>query len=312
MLLAALLIAAPSARGALPPTASGEQKPQMFASPAWQSLQLRASALPRSVGLGTGPGRRPRSLAFMAAARAHRQDVLVTFTAHRGCYVAPPLLAQPRLPRAGRRGPTARRSAGSTTGSPWVRTYSAWNEVNHISQPTFRQPAARRPLLPRCCAARAAGAASASWPPTCSTPRTCARYVRSFLRQRPGAPAAVGTAQLPGRQPPHVGGHARRCSASSRAAVWLTETGGVVKFGNSRQFRYSESRAARRTRWMFRLAGRYDTRRRGLRSSDHAALRLPAGSAQPPGAHFDAGLVSPDGTPRRAYSVVAEHARSHR
>jgi hypothetical protein len=33
---------------------------------------------------------------------------------------------------------------------------------------------------------------------------------------------------------------------------------------------------------------------------------------EPPGAHFDAGLVNPDGTPRRAYSVVAEHARSHR
>ena len=23
---------------------------------------------------------------------------------------------------------------------PWVRTYSAWNEVNHVSQPTFGRP----------------------------------------------------------------------------------------------------------------------------------------------------------------------------
>jgi hypothetical protein len=90
--------------------------------------------------------------------------------------------------------------------------------------------------------------------------------------------------------------------------VWLTETGGIVKFGESRQFRYSESRAANRTRWMFRLADRYERRRRGLRSRI-TRLFVYCWFGEPPGAHFDAGLVNPDGTPRRAYSVVAEHAR---
>ena len=50
-------------------------------------------------------------------------------------------------------------------------------------------------------------------------------------------------------------------------AVWMTETGGMVKFGNGPQFAYSEVRAANRTRWMFRLANRYDTRRSGMRST---------------------------------------------
>ena len=38
------------------------------------------------------------------------------------------------------------------------------------------------------------------------------------------------------------------CSRSFPGEVWLTETNGIVKFGNTTQFRYSESRAARRTR----------------------------------------------------------------
>jgi len=31
-----------------------------------------------------------------------------------------------------------------------------------------------------------------------------------------------------------------------------------------------------------------------------------------PGARFDAGLVNPDGTPRKAYSVFAANSRAHR
>jgi hypothetical protein len=60
---------------------------------------------------------------------------------------------------------------------------------------------------------------------------------------------------------------------------------------------------------MFRLAGRYDERRRGLRSR---ITRLYAYRwfGEPPGAHFDAGLVDPDGSPRRAYSVFRRYARA--
>ena len=93
--------------------------------------------------------------------------------------------------------------------------------------------------------------------------------------------------------------------------VWLTETNGIVKFGNSRQFRYSESRAARRTRWMFRLADRYDTTRRGTRSRI-TRLFVYQWFGAPRGARFDAGLVDPDGTPRAAYFVVRRHAGSRR
>jgi len=46
--------------------------------------------------------------------------------------------------------------------------------------------------------------------------------------------------------------------------VWLTETGGIVKLASS--FKRSPARAAARTKDLFRLVGRYDTHRRGMRS----------------------------------------------
>ena len=91
--------------------------------------------------------------------------------------------------------------------------------------------------------------------------------------------------------------------------VWLTETGGIVKLLPS--FAHSESRAAARTKGLFRLVGDFDTRRRGMRSRITRLFVYSFYGAEP-GARFDAGLVNPDGTPRKAFSVFARNARTHR
>jgi hypothetical protein len=91
--------------------------------------------------------------------------------------------------------------------------------------------------------------------------------------------------------------------------VWLTETGGIVQFLPS--FRYSPSRAAKRTSWMFTLANRYDSHRRGLRSRI-TRLYVYKWFGEPRSARFDAGLVDGSGRPRSAYRTFARHARSHR
>jgi hypothetical protein len=303
--LVALLAAAPAAgRYGL---GVGEQKPEMFASPAWQSLGLqRVRYLVPWDWQRTGA--QAEVAAFMTTARAHRQDVLVTFTARNGCYDGRRYSRAPVC-----RAPSARAYRAAVRAFddayPWVRTYSAWNEVNHVSQPTFRSPrlAVRYYAVLRREARRRHFRVMAADVLDTSNLRA---YLRAFLRRAPGDPRLWG---LHNYQDVN-----RRTSADTRAMlrlvpgrVWLTETGGIVKFGESRHFRYSESRAASRTRWMFRLADRYDTRRRGLRSTI-ARLFVYRWYGEPPGAHFDAGLVNPDGTPRRAYSVVAEHARSHR
>jgi hypothetical protein len=279
----------------------------MFSTPAWQHLGLkRVRHLVAWDWARTG--QQAEVAAFMTAARARRQDVLVTFTAHRGCFDGR-RYARTRACRA----PTARayRTAVRAFDDryPWVRTYSAWNEVNHVSQPTFGRPrlavryyrVLRRESRRRHFRVLAADVLDTS---------NMRGYLRSFLRRVRGRPRLWGLHNYPDVN--------RRTSADTRAMlatvpgeVWLTETSGIVKFGNSRQFRYSESRAARRTRWMFRLVGRYRSRRRGLRSRITRVFVYDWFGA-PRGARFDAGLVGPDGTPRAAYFVVAARARGHR
>jgi len=91
--------------------------------------------------------------------------------------------------------------------------------------------------------------------------------------------------------------------------VWLTETGGIVKLASS--FKRSPARAAARTKDLFRLVGRSDTHRRGMRSKI-TRLFVYSFYGADPSARFDAGLVNPDGTPREAFSIFAKNARKHR
>jgi hypothetical protein len=88
--------------------------------------------------------------------------------------------------------------------------------------------------------------------------------------------------------------------------VWLTETGGIVQLLPN--FKRSLSRAAARTKGMFRLAHKYDKRRRGMRSKI-TRLYVYSWFGEPPTARFDAGLMNADGSPRKALSIFRKNAR---
>jgi hypothetical protein len=284
-----------------------EQNPAMFAEPSWQDLHLKRARYVVAWDWNT-TGQQRRVAAFMDAARANRQTVLVTFSAHLGCFDGR-RYSRARVCRAPSARAYRRAFRAFDDQYPWVRTYSAWNEVNHISQPTFRRPrlAVRyyRVLLRE--SRRRRFRAMAADVLDTSNMR---RYLRAFLRRTPGRPRLWG---LHNYQDVN-----RRTSADTRAmlrivrgAVWLTETGGIVKFGDSPQFAYSLQRAANRTRWMFHLANRYDTRRRGMRSKI-TRLFVYEWFGRARGARLDAGLVNPDGSPRPAFSVFRRYARRHR
>jgi hypothetical protein len=304
--LIALLVAAGPA-GATYRVGVSEQDPAMFSSPWWQSLELRQVRyiVPWD---WARTGQEDQVAAFMTAARAHGQDVLVTFTAHRGCFDGR-RYSRDGICRAP--SPSAYRSAVRAFDDryPWVRTYSAWNEVNHISQPTFSRPrlAVRYYRVLRRESRRSRFRVIAA---DVLDTANLHRYLRSFLRRAPGRPRLWGLHNYQDVNA-RTSLDTRRMLATVPGKVWLTETNGIVKFGNSHQFRYSESRAARRTRWMFRLADRYDTRRGGRRSRI-TRLFVYQWFGAPRGARFDAGLVDPDGTPRDAYFVVRRHAGSRR
>ena len=82
-----------------------------------------------------------------------------------------------------------------------------------------------------------------------------------------------------------------------------------MKFG---RLKYSPSRAAARTKWMFTLANRYDSRQRGLRSKITQLYVFRWFGEASRSARFDAGLVNANGTPRKPYSVFARYAKRYR
>ncbi|HKG64334.1 MAG TPA: hypothetical protein VKB28_09740 [Solirubrobacteraceae bacterium] len=298
-LLTASLLVAPGPAGATYRIGVGEQSPQMFESPAWQQLRMHhvRYLVPWDWQRAGGASEVD---AFMTAARLRRQEVLVTFTARRGCYV------NGRYSRAAAcRAPSARAYRASVRAFddryPWVRTYSAWNEVNHISQPTFRRPrlavryyrALRRLRRGRGFRVMAADVLDTT---------DMRRYLRRFLHSAPGRPGLWG---LHNYQDVNslTSGDTLRMLRTVPGQVWVTESNGIVKFGDSRQFSYSEARAAACTSWMFRLASRFDTRR-GARRSRITGVYVYRWFGEWPGARFDSGLVGPDGSPRPAYFVL--------
>jgi hypothetical protein len=180
---------------------------------------------------------------------------------------------------------------------PEVKVISPWNEANHRSQPTFKNP--KR-------AAQFYNVVRASC-------RTCTivaadvidevnmeRWLKVFRKtaKRPRIWGLHNYRDTNKRKGQRLGGTKRLLDAV-KGAVWLTETGGIVKFvlpDGRTLFRKSESRANRATKRMFYLAKRYRSRIKRLyiyhwkqSSQDN---------------RFDAGLVRLDGTPRFAYYTV--------
>jgi hypothetical protein len=297
-LLLVALVTAPAEAGVR--VALSEQSARMFDDPNWQSLKLKrvryivpwdyAKHADQANEVGT----------FMNAARVASQDVLVTFSARRGCFV------NNRYSRSSAcRAPSASayRSAvrGFRGSYPLAKTFAPWNEVNHVSQPTFRKPSLAvryyNALRGACkgCKVMAADVLDSS---------DVASYLRGFLRASHGRGRIWGLhnyKDVNRRQ-------SRGLTTVLRTVpgeVWLTETGGIVKFGSD--FPRSESRAAARTRYMFQLAGRYDTRRRGLRAR-LTRLYVYRFYGEPSDSRFDAGLVNENGSLRSSYSQFKKYA----
>jgi hypothetical protein len=301
----ALVAAAPASAGYR--VGVGEQHAKMFDSPSWQSLKLKRVRYLVPWDYANHVGQRHEVDQFMLRARAARQDVLVTFTARRGCYLPSGRYSRARVCRA----PSAsayRNAFGMFDAKfPWVKTYSAWNEINHKSQPTFKSPRTAAGCYNVLRSQARKGKFRVMAADMLDTPNM-GRYLASFRRHAKGSPKLWGLH--------NYGDVNRRRTTFTKqmlrtvpGEVWLTETGGIVKLLPS--FKPSESRAGARTKDLFRLVDRYDTRRRGMRSKITRLFVYSFYGAET-SARFDAGLVNPDGSPRTAFSIFTKNARKHR
>jgi hypothetical protein len=307
VVLLAGLVATPAAEAKYK-VGLGEQKQAMFDSARWQSLQLKRVRYLVPWNWNRNASVQTAVVAYMNRARAARQQVLVAFTARRGCY------SHGRYSkRKACRAPSAKayRSAFRAFDKqfPWVRTYSAWNEVNHVSQPTSRKPRLAVRYYDVLRRAARAGRFKVMAADVLDT-SNMGSYLRSFLRRAKGHPRLWG---LHNYQDVNyrTTNDTRRMLATVPGQVWLTETGGIVRFAGSRLRKYSPARAAARTKFMFKLANRYSRHRPGTRSKI-TQLYDYTWFGERRGARFDAGLVNPDGTPRKAFRVFARVAKTHR
>ena len=174
---------------------------------------------------------------------------------------------------------------------PDVRVYAPWNEINHASQPTARAPARAAQyynvLKAECtrCTVLAGDVLDQAG---------MTRYVKRYRRHLDGRPAIWGLHNYADTNRFRSSG-LRELFAAVTGDVWLTETGGIVKFGRS--FPRDEKRAGRAVAHAFALA-RENPRVKRIYLYNWTAAR--------PADRFDSGLVGTDGTPRPGYDALRD------
>src|SRR3712207_4013303 len=136
-LLAVLASAAPASANYR--VGIGDQSPSMFAHPQFQELKLKRTRYLLAWDWYKKEADRNEVAAFMTAARQQNFEVLVTFTAKRGCFVN-----NKYKKTSACKAPSTSALKSSfkrfRTAYPWAKLFAAWNEGNHVSQPTFKSP----------------------------------------------------------------------------------------------------------------------------------------------------------------------------
>ena len=291
--LSALVLAAPAAANFR--VGLSEQKPAMFDAPTWQKLKLKRVRYIVPWDWYKHAGQNAEVVAFMNRAHAARQDVLLSFSANRSCYRNGRYrhVKACKAPSQKTYGAAVKRFIKAY---PWVKTYAPWNEENHVSQPTAKSPklaAAYYATMRKVARHKTIMAADLL------DQSNLGRYLSRFLHYSHGKGRIWGLHNYEDVNR-HRSTGLQTMLRIAPGQVWLTETGGIVTF--LPKFKTSYSRAAKATKYMFRLAKTFSKRRHGYRSKV-TRLYVYRWFGEKKGARFDAGLVNPNGSPRKALAV---------
>jgi hypothetical protein len=271
----------------------GEQDYPPFSDAAWTTAGLKKSRFVTPWNVATTRGfERDKMDNYYRAARANRVELLVAFNPSAGS----------RCPRRPCRLPSARSYTRAFRSFrrryPRLKVIAPWNEANHVTQPTHRNPRAAAKYYNivrkycRGCKIIAADVIDET---------NMSRWLRSFRRvaRRPGIWGLHNYRDTNPRRGQKLGGTRRLLRTVRRGQVWLTETGGIVTFqlaSGRTLFPTNETRADAATRRMFSLAK--NNRRRITRLYIYHWRQSTAAN------RFDAGLIRANGTPRPAYNTV--------
>jgi hypothetical protein len=290
------LLALPSAASAAAPLVIGvgEQGNGIFSSAPWFQLGTRDVRYIVAWDALDVKWERAEVDAYMAAAENAGARVLLGFGHSRSRFKARrKMLPSPRRFRKVFLRFRAR--------YPFVREYLTWNEANHRSQPTWNHP------------------------------RTVGRYY-DILRNNCRSctivgPAVLDTLAMPRwvKQVEHAAKHrigiwalhnyidanrfrtsgTRSLLRATKARIWFTETGGLVRRDNGSTIEFADSpkHAVKATKWVFKLARLSRRIRR---------VYLYQWDAPPAGSTWDSALLDRRGRPRPAYKVVRTFVRRER
>jgi hypothetical protein len=305
--LLALLVVPASASAVNIRVGIGDQSPTMFANTDYQSLHLKLTRYFVEWNAMTDPAELAKADLFVASAKQRGVKVLMHIS------TADIKGASPKLPSVS----AYRKYVGQLIRryKPYgVTDWGAWNEANHKTQPTSKNPkraaqffSTMRKLCTGCTVVAL----------DVLDQRGVEKYIASFLKAAGKDAARIkvvgihnysevnrklkkGTNNYPGTL--------RVIQAvqkvNRKAKFWYTETGGLTRQGND--FPCSDSRAADRTQYMFTLAKRYQRYIQRLYTYNWSPSEDCESSV------FDGGLINPDGSTRPAFAVFQKNLKSFR
>lgn len=278
-----------------------DQHGTMFDNPNYQALNIKQIRYLVPWDWYKHPAQKGEVDYFLNRAKQDGATVLAHFTARRGCYNNGRYSKRKvcKAPSVAKYKYAFKRLRKD---HPEVKTIGIWNEGNHSSQPVYRNP--KRAAQYFLAARKLCGTCKLVAADLLDT-KNMVSWFNSFKRY------AKGKARIWGLH--NYGDVNRKRTSGTRALlrvapgeVWLTETGGILQM--SGQFKRSESRQARATKYMFKLVSKYDSRQRGMKGRVTRLYNYQFTGA-PRSARFDAGLVNENGTARKAYNQFKTSAR---
>jgi hypothetical protein len=256
-----LCLAAPAAASAKVQVGMSENNPQMFADPNFQALGIKKVRLVTAYNVVEAAQSGDNELAhrvkpYIDAATAQGIEVLVTFEHSRGAgEVCKTSRTQPqcKLPSPAQ---YERNFKAFRAMFPQVKTFIAFNEGNHFTQPTSRYPKAAAQfakIAERNCAGCTivpidvldqADSAKKKKP----TFKATTRWIKTWRKAYGKTPKVCGIHPYSDTNRFRTDGTKAIMKALKCKKYWLTEAGGIVKFAS---FKFDLKRAARATTFMF-------------------------------------------------------------
>jgi hypothetical protein len=292
-LAAAALLLLPASAGAAPTVVGiGEQSQDIFQNIDWLVLGSRDVRYVAPWDSLLTKWQRDELDGYMNTARAVNARVLVSF-------------GHSRVEKRRRTLPSARvfrrEFLKFRARYPWVTNYQTWNEANHCSQPTCRKPgrAARfydilRKNCPQCTVSAPAVLDKLDMP----------EWVRAFERKAKYKVKVWSLHNYIDANRFRTRG-TRSLLKATKARIWFTETGGLVRRDNGSTIEFADSpkHAVRATKWVIRLAR---LSRRVQRVYFYHWV------APEPDSTWDSALIDLRGRPRPSYDVVRTYMRRSR